>query len=118
LTHARLGADHDNSPYTQTGERIARIAAGGIPLVIDELRTDVTKARKDAQPRVDSGEWLGIITRDSRRASRCQVGGSVRARCCPGLRVVARSARCRVHILRLTGLAAGRRFACGHCPTG
>jgi hypothetical protein len=28
-------------------ERIARIAAGGIRLVIDELRTDVTKTRKD-----------------------------------------------------------------------
>jgi hypothetical protein len=42
-----LGADHDSSPYTQTGERIARIAAGGIRLVIDELRSDVTKTRKD-----------------------------------------------------------------------
>jgi hypothetical protein len=45
--YALLGADHDSSPYTQTGERIARIAAGGIRLVIDELRTDVTKTRKD-----------------------------------------------------------------------
>jgi hypothetical protein len=34
-------------PYTQTGERIARIAASGIRLAIDELRTDVTKTRKD-----------------------------------------------------------------------
>jgi hypothetical protein len=42
-----LGADHDSSPYTQTGERIARIAAGGIRLTIDELRSDVTKTRKD-----------------------------------------------------------------------
>lgn len=42
-----LGADHDSSPYTQTGERIARIAAGGVRLVLDELRTDVTKTRKD-----------------------------------------------------------------------
>ncbi len=47
FVYALLGADHDNSPYTQTGERIARIAAGGIRLVIDELRTDVTKTRKD-----------------------------------------------------------------------
>lgn len=38
-----LGADHDKSPYTQTGERITRIAAGRVRLVIDELRTDVTK---------------------------------------------------------------------------
>jgi ParB/RepB/Spo0J family partition protein len=44
---ALLGPDHDGSPYTQTGERVARIAAGGIRLVVDELRTDVTKTRKD-----------------------------------------------------------------------
>jgi hypothetical protein len=49
--YALLGADHDSSPYTQTGERIARIAAGGIRLVIDELRTDVTKTRQDGSRR-------------------------------------------------------------------
>ena len=47
FVYALLGADHDKSPYTQTGERIARLAAGGIRLVVDELRTDVTKTRKD-----------------------------------------------------------------------
>jgi hypothetical protein len=47
FVYALLGADHDSSPYTQTGERIARIAAGGVRLVIDELRSDVTKTRKD-----------------------------------------------------------------------
>jgi ParB/RepB/Spo0J family partition protein len=47
FVYALLGADHDSSPYTQTGERIARIAAGGVRLVIDELRVDVTKTRKD-----------------------------------------------------------------------
>ena len=47
FVYALLGADHDSSPYTQTGERIARIAAGGIRLVIDELRSDGTKTRKD-----------------------------------------------------------------------
>jgi hypothetical protein len=47
FVYALLGADHDSSPYTQTGERIARIAAGGIRLVVDELRADVTKTRKD-----------------------------------------------------------------------
>src|SRR5439155_10696317 len=47
FVYAVLGADHDRSPYTQTGERVARIAAGGIRLVIDELRSDVTKTRKD-----------------------------------------------------------------------
>ncbi len=60
FTYALLGADHDNSPYTQTGERIARIAAGGIRLVIDELRTDVTKTRKDGSRgrlRIDYGDY-------------------------------------------------------------
>ena len=55
-----LGADHDSSPYTQAGERIARIAAGGIRLVVDELRTDVTKTRKDGSRgrlRTDYGDY-------------------------------------------------------------
>jgi len=59
FVYAVLGADHDRSPYTQTGERIARIAAGGVRLVIDELRTDVTKTRKDGtrgRLRYDYGE--------------------------------------------------------------
>lgn len=59
FVYAVLGADHDSSPYTQTGERIARIAAGGVRLVIDELRTDVTKTRKDGtrgRLRYDYGE--------------------------------------------------------------
>jgi hypothetical protein len=47
FVYALLGADHDRSPYTQTGEQIARIAAGGVRLVVDELRTNVTKTRKD-----------------------------------------------------------------------
>jgi hypothetical protein len=57
-----LGADRDCSPYTQTGERIARIAAGGIRLVVDELRTDVTKPRKDGSRgrlRIDYGDHRG-----------------------------------------------------------
>jgi ParB/RepB/Spo0J family partition protein len=59
FVYALLGADHDSSPYTQTGERIARIAAGGIRLVVDELRSDVTKTRKDGtrgRLRIDYGE--------------------------------------------------------------
>ena len=57
----RLLAVHPNR------ERIARIAAGGIRLVVDELRTDVTKTRKDGscgRLRIDYGdpqaaiEWL------------------------------------------------------------
>ena len=59
FVYALLGADHDSSPYTQTGERIARLAAGGVRLVIDELRTDVTKTRKDGSRgrlRIDYGD--------------------------------------------------------------
>lgn len=59
FVYALLGADHDNSPYTQTGERIARIAAGGVRLAIDELRADVTKTRKDGSRgrlRIDYGD--------------------------------------------------------------
>jgi hypothetical protein len=44
---------------SRTGERVARIAAGGIRLVVDELRTDVTKTRKDGSRgrlRYDYGE--------------------------------------------------------------
>jgi hypothetical protein len=54
-----LGADYDKSPYTQTGERIARLAAGGIRLVVDDLRADVTKTRKDGSRgrlRIDYGD--------------------------------------------------------------
>src|SRR5215204_6850193 len=47
FVYALLGADHDRSPYTQTGERVARLAAHGVRLVVEELRTDVTKTRKD-----------------------------------------------------------------------
>jgi hypothetical protein len=60
FVYALLGADHDSSPYTQTGERIARIAAGGVRLVVEELRTDVTKTRKDGSRgrlRIDYGDY-------------------------------------------------------------
>jgi hypothetical protein len=56
---ALLGADYDGSPYSQTGERIARLAVSGIRLVIDEFRTDVTKTRKDGSRgklRIDYGD--------------------------------------------------------------
>jgi hypothetical protein len=49
-----------SSPYSQTVERIARIAAGGIRLVVDELRSDVTKTRKDGsrgRMRYDYGDY-------------------------------------------------------------
>jgi hypothetical protein len=42
-----LGSDYDNSPYTQAGERVSRLAMSGIRLVIDEFRTDVTKTPQE-----------------------------------------------------------------------
>src|SRR5919109_3340695 len=59
FVYALLGADYDKSPYTQTGERIARLAAGGIRLAVDDLRADVTKTRKDGSRgrlRIDYGD--------------------------------------------------------------
>ena len=55
---ALLGADYDDSPYTQQGERVARLAVSGIRLVIEEFRADVTKTRKDGSKgalRIDYG---------------------------------------------------------------
>jgi ParB/RepB/Spo0J family partition protein len=46
FVYALLGADKD-AAYGNAGERVERIAAGGIRLVLGELRTDVTKTRKD-----------------------------------------------------------------------
>jgi len=54
-----LGSDYDNSPYTQAGERVTRLAMSGIRLVIDEFRSDVTKTRKDGAAgrlRIDYGD--------------------------------------------------------------
>ena len=47
FVYGLLGSDYDDSPYTQTGERVARLAVSGIRLVIEEFRADVTKTRKD-----------------------------------------------------------------------
>ncbi len=58
LVYGLLGADYDSSPYTQAGERVAQLAASGIRLVIDELRTDATKTLKDGSRgrlRIDYG---------------------------------------------------------------
>ncbi|MBJ7331460.1 MAG: ParB/RepB/Spo0J family partition protein [Solirubrobacteraceae bacterium] len=59
FVYALLGADHDGSPHTQTGDRIIRIAAGGVRLMVEDLRTDVTKTRKDGSRgrlRIDYGD--------------------------------------------------------------
>ena len=44
---AVVGAEYDQSPYTQTGDRVAELAGRGVRLVIEEFRTDVTRTRKD-----------------------------------------------------------------------
>lgn len=46
FVYALLGADK-TSDYGNASERVERIAAGGIRLVLGELRSDVTKTRKD-----------------------------------------------------------------------
>jgi hypothetical protein len=54
-----LGADYDQSPYTQTGERVTRLAMSGIRLVIEEFRSDVTRTRRDGSRgalRIDYGD--------------------------------------------------------------
>ncbi len=59
FVYALLGPDWDASPYTQTGERVQRLAANGIRLVVGELRADATKTRKDGTPgrlRMDYGD--------------------------------------------------------------
>jgi hypothetical protein len=59
FVYALLGADHDDSPYTQTGERVRHLAVNGIRLVVEELRDDVTKTRKDGSRgrlRIDYGD--------------------------------------------------------------
>jgi len=58
FVYSLLEADYDDSPYTQQGERIARLAVSGIRLVIEEFRADVTKTRKDGSKgalRIDYG---------------------------------------------------------------
>jgi ParB/RepB/Spo0J family partition protein len=59
FVYGLLGADYDDSPYTQTGERVSRLAMSGIRLVIDEFRSDVTETRKDGSRgklRIDYGD--------------------------------------------------------------
>ncbi len=59
FVYSLLGSDYDESPYTQQGERVVRLAVCGIRLVIDEFRADVTKTRKDGSKgalRIDYGD--------------------------------------------------------------
>jgi hypothetical protein len=59
FVYGLLGSDYDNSPCTQAGERVLRLAMSGIRLVIEEFRTDMTKTRKDGSKgklRIDYGD--------------------------------------------------------------
>jgi ParB/RepB/Spo0J family partition protein len=59
FVYALLGPDHTGSPYTQAGERVQRLAMCGIRLIVEELRSDATKTRKDGSRgrlRVDYGD--------------------------------------------------------------
>lgn len=59
FVYGLLGSDYDSSPYTQTGDRVTRLAVSGIRLVIEEFRTDQTKTPKDGSPgrlRIDYGD--------------------------------------------------------------
>ncbi len=56
FVYGLLGADYDSSPYTQTGERVVRLAVSRIRLVIDEFRADVTKTRSVSTSLVTAGD--------------------------------------------------------------
>jgi ParB/RepB/Spo0J family partition protein len=47
FVYALLGPDYDGSSWTHTGERVHHLAVAGVRLMVDELRTDVTKTKKD-----------------------------------------------------------------------
>ena len=57
--YALLGPTWDGSVYTGGGERIRSIAAGGIRLVVESLRTDITRTVKGGgrgRLRIDYGK--------------------------------------------------------------
>jgi hypothetical protein len=59
MVYALLGHDWDGSSWTSNGERIRSIAAGGIRLVVESLRTDITRTVKGGgrgRMRIDYGK--------------------------------------------------------------
>ena len=59
MVYALLGPTWDGSVYTGGGERIRSIAAGGIRLVVESLRTDITRTVKGGgrgRLRIDYGK--------------------------------------------------------------
>jgi ParB/RepB/Spo0J family partition protein len=58
FVYALLGPDYTGSPYGQAGERVRQLAMCGIRLIVEELRSDATKTRKDGSRgrlRIDYG---------------------------------------------------------------
>ena len=82
FVYALLGADYDENPYTQTGDRVAELATRGVRLVMKKF-TDVTKTRKDGSRgalRIDYGDprkperpiaWLWKFIDGGRSAASC-----------------------------------------------
>jgi len=59
FVYGLFGSDYDGSPYTQSGDLVAELAARGIRLVIEEFRADVTKTLKNGSRgklRIDYGD--------------------------------------------------------------
>ena len=59
FVYGLFGSDYDGSPYTQSGDVVAELAARGIRLVIEEFRADVTKTLKNGSRgklRIDYGD--------------------------------------------------------------
>jgi hypothetical protein len=59
FVYGLFGSDYDGSPYTQSGDLVAELAARGIRLVIEEFRADVTRTLKNGSRgklRIDYGD--------------------------------------------------------------
>lgn len=57
--HALLGADYDDSPYTQAGDRVARLGMTGIRLVMLPLTLVSNVKRLERQFRMCKAVWNG-----------------------------------------------------------
>lgn len=47
FVYALLGPDYDGSSWTQAGDRVQHLAVCGVRLIVEELRADVTRTKKD-----------------------------------------------------------------------
>ena len=58
FVYALLGPDYDGSSWTHAGERVQHLAVAGVRLMVEELRADVTRTKKDGtrgRLRIDYG---------------------------------------------------------------